>query len=219
MASVDLGDAVGTAEAPANVLVLAAALSGHEEAVCQELLSLPDSTRENFLAVTFNGGEETHERLSTPGRHDGRPDRTGIITVGDVTRSASSCASPNARPTGPVSTEAIADPRDLTRLGNTLSNYLEEWERNANQTVVCFRSLTALLQHVEPDRALKFLHILTGRIRTFGASAHFHLDPGAHNEQTVGKVMHFFDAVVEIDEDGWTVRQGGAPVGRANNTP
>lgn len=187
-----------TAVDSSNVLLLAPSLSDGDDEVCRELLTISNPGDQNLLSVRLTGSADAPMQ-SVPGRPAGRPERVGIISVGDTARSAGQEATPNARPTGPLSTETIADPRDLTRLGNTITNYIAAWEENPAPTALCFDSLTSLLHHAEFDRVFRFIHLLVGRIRQYDAFAHFHLDPGAHDDRTVDRMLHLFDGAIDVD--------------------
>ena len=52
------------------------------------------------------------------------------------------------------------------------------------------------------QRAFRFLHVVTGRVKTAGGVGHYHLDPEAHDRQTLATLKGLFDAVVNVDEDG-----------------
>jgi hypothetical protein len=70
------------------------------------------------------------------------------------------------------------------------------------QIAVCFNSVTSLLQYADLQRAFRFLHVVTGRVKTVGGVGHYHLDPDAHDSQTLATLKGLFDAVVEVEEDG-----------------
>lgn len=94
----------------------------------------------------------------------------------------------------------LENPKNLTRLGVELIEALEAWEGSDRQTVVCFHSITALLQHVSTGQAYQFLHPFTAKVREFGVSAHYHLDPRAHDDRDVARLETLFDAVQEPAE-------------------
>lgn len=74
---------------------------------------------------------------------------------------------------------------------------------------ICFDSITPLLQYVDSKQAYRFLHTLGGHIQSANAVAHYHMDPVAHDEQSVALVTSLVDAVVEIEESGdWTITTG-----------
>lgn len=82
----------------------------------------------------------------------------------------------------------------------SISDALAE-EGDGHPTTVCFHSVTALLQFAELPRVFRFLYTLASRVASSGARAHYHLDPNAHDEQTVTALTPLFDAVVQGTED------------------
>lgn len=102
----------------------------------------------------------------------------------------------------------MKNPGDLTALGITLTQYLEEWATHDHSLVVCVDSVTALLQYVDEQTAYRFMHVATNRFRAANAVAHFHLDPDAHSEQTVAKFKSVVDTVVEVGDGDITIQQG-----------
>ena len=185
-----------------NVLLLAPSLSAAENEVCIDLLTLSDIDHENVLSVTFT--QTAQDRLELWETHvgDDLPAQAGIITVGEQTRSTSSQRPPPTHTPGRIAIDAVSDPDDLTGLGISLTNYLSDWEENANQTVLCFHSLTPLLQYADLERVFRFLHVLTGRIASMEAVAHFHMDPTAHDDQTRQTLSQLFGATIELDTEG-----------------
>jgi hypothetical protein len=74
--------------------------------------------------------------------------------------------------------------------------------------VFCFDGVTSLLQYADLQRAFRFLHVVTGRVKTVGGVGHYHLDPEAHDTQTLATLKGLFDAVIEVEDDGtWTITQ------------
>ncbi|GGL64608.1 hypothetical protein GCM10009039_23180 [Halocalculus aciditolerans] len=57
------------------------------------------------------------------------------------------------------------------------------------------------------ERAFQFLHVMTVKLSREGAVAHYHLDPDAHDKQTVGTLTQLFDAVLERRDGEWTLRE------------
>lgn len=144
------------------------------------------------------------------------PGRAAVVEVGGGTRSAAVTSDGDSGRSGPGDDRQFAvetlDIDDLTGLGMAVSDRLASWSDAGGPTVVCFDSLTALLQTGELERIYRFLHVLTARIGTAGAVAYFHFDPDAHDRRTAATVDSLFDATAESDDgDGertWTVRTG-----------
>lgn len=191
------------------VLLLAPANSPVGEECCVDLLTVAAPERENLLVVTTGSVDDRVDAVCR--RTGGRlPRRTAVVSVGGSTRSAAGADVGGGPLLGTdVVVETVANPGDLTGIGMRVSEHLGAWTDDDARTVVCVDSLDALLQHADLSRLFRFLHVLTGRLRTTGAVAHCHLDPTAHDAQTVDTLLQLFDAAVEVDDEGETsVRQG-----------
>lgn len=73
-------------------------------------------------------------------------------------------------------------------------------------SMLCFRSLSTLLQYADLEAVFKFLHTLTSRIETGDARGHYHMDPTTHDERTVQTLLQLFDAAVRIEDGSVDVR-------------
>ncbi|MFB6282084.1 MAG: hypothetical protein ABEH40_08700 [Haloferacaceae archaeon] len=97
----------------------------------------------------------------------------------------------------------VADVTDLTGIGIRMTTALRRWDRGAVRA--CVDSLSPLLGQVSFERAYRFVDVMTSRIARVGAS-HWHVDPRAHDDRTLHRLMSAFDAVVREDGGEWTVR-------------
>lgn len=192
-----LGDRLGDAS---TVLLLARAVSDDENAACTALLTVEPPEREAVMVITFT--QSPADRLDIWQRHvDELPATFGVIGVGERSRDA---RTPDH---ADVTVKTIRTPGDLTGVGVAVSELTGEWIQEAHRPVVCFHSVTVLLQYADLQQAFRFLHTLTGRLEEIDAVAHFHLDPSAHDEQTLKTLRPLFDAVVEVPVEGddWSV--------------
>jgi hypothetical protein len=181
-------------------ILLLASDQHHESEACTTLLAEAAPEAAQYLCVTTD--DTPDDRLDEWRANIGElPDETGIIAVGEISRSAAG-ASESGPGTAPVSIDTVADPSDLTGLAMAIGAYLDAWSDMRRTRVVCFDSITSLLFHTDKERVFRFLHATTGRLRDLGAVAHYHLDPGAFDEATVNMFSSLFDAVVEVEEDG-----------------
>ncbi|MFB6154349.1 MAG: hypothetical protein ABEJ22_00520 [Haloferacaceae archaeon] len=177
-------------------------LSDRDAEVCSELLHPEPVETENLLWVLYD--DTPDRRLRTWKQQDGgTPANLGIVSVGDQSRSAAASSDGG---TGSGLIETLAHPEDLTGLGIRIDNFLNRWEDASGRTAVCFDSLTTLLQYVDDSTAFRFMNVLTTKLYAANAFAHFHMNPGAHDDRTVAKMSSLVDAVVESTDDGWTVR-------------
>jgi len=194
-----MSDLTGTVGDAASVIVLAPA-SANDDAACVDLLR-PSEQSTNLLFVSFTGSPRS--RLETwIDRAGGRPAATYVLASGEVTDGFDG-GGPR-----PDKVERVGTPNDLTGISIRISEVLNEWADSDARSVVCFDSITALLQYVDVKTVYEFLHVLTGRLYAHGASGHFHLDPGAHSALVVARIQTLFDVAVRIDEDGTTTVRG-----------
>jgi len=187
----DLSDA-------SNVLLLAPTDSGQSQTLCLDVIAQSPPSTTRVLAVTYSTGpaawvEAWNERVAEP------PAGGGIVSVGrDETEFEDE-----------VWTAAtVTHPGDLTGIGIELSELLSALAADADgdeQVVVCFDSVTSLLHHSDLQRAFRFLHVVTGRVRNADARCYYHLDPEAHDPQARATLDGLFDATIEYDGEGWTV--------------
>lgn len=197
-------------EDASSVLLLSSAMATEGDRACADLL-LPDEEEGNALWIAYTKSPDEQVRRYHA-RADGRPTNVGVISVDSGARATAAMGGSDANggPSGPAGpggpTATVTNPNDLTGLGIRVTEYLQEWADSDGRTVVCFDSLTALLQYVDLQTAYEFLHVLTGRFAAVDAFAHFHMDPSAHDDKTVETMTMLFDAAIELDGDERTVR-------------
>jgi hypothetical protein len=184
----------------ANVLLLTPFDGSYDDETCTGLLSTVPYNRANVLGVTFD--PRGTDRLDAWEFEGEVPAQVSIITVGDFTRSSASRPVEDSSPPERVQIDTVANPDDLTTLGLRIGEQLSEWETAGGQSIVCFHSLTDLLENTELNQVFQFLHVLMGRLSSAGAISHFHLDSRTSDDRTVNTLRPLFDAVLEVDEDG-----------------
>lgn len=175
-------------------------MSDDEGQICTDLGSVGGDRPGNVLWISYTKSpDEQLRRWRSNGGCE--PANIGIVSVGDTTRSAAAAGGGSGPANGrPI--ESVSNPNDLTGLGIAINKYLERWRDEDGPTTVCFDSLTALLQYADLETAYEFLHILVGRVYAADATIHFHMDPGAHDDETVESVVSLVDAVIELSFDG-----------------
>lgn len=180
-----------------NVLLLGRAMDRTVSHVHRDLLSEQDPSGTRVLTVTFQSPRRWLRRWQQQIGTD--PVELGIVAVSE-TLSGQPDETILDGITENVSVQAVS-PTDLTGLGIVLSDFLGSWSTEPEQVTVCFDSLTDLLQYSDTKTVFRFLRIATRRLELVDANAHFHLDPSAHDEQTIATLRSAFDAVVTV-EDG-----------------
>jgi hypothetical protein len=182
-----------------NLLVTGPLHTPADYDLCTDLLTSQDDPPEQLLLVTFE--ESPDERLNVLEGHLGTlPDSIGILNVGDATRSASQDIV-SATGTDGIRVRNVRDATDIQRIGLSINKYLSEWA-DEEETVLCFHSLTALLRAVDSESVFRFLNVLLGRVRSGTIRAHYHIDPDAHDEQTLETYRPLFDETLRYGEDG-----------------
>lgn len=186
----DLNTELGDAH---NVLLSAPSMSGDERGACTDLLLGTAAAETSVLWVTFRRDPRACIEQWT-GAADDAPLNGAVIAVDDAGDVDVDWAT----------VESVSSASDLTGLGIAISGFLSDWDGNV---VVCFDSLTAMLQYVELETAYEFLHAVTGQVYAADTRAHFHVDPSAHDSRTVDSITSLFDAVVELGDGEPTVRK------------
>jgi hypothetical protein len=186
----DMYEAVSDAR---NVLLSSPSMSGGERVVCSDLLVPNDPASTSVLWVTFRRDARACVDQWETETGD-RPQNAAVIAVGDTG---------DAVDADWATVEGIASASDLTGLGIEISGFLSEWD---GDLVVCFDSLTAMLQYVELETAYEFLHTITGQLYAADARAHFHIDPSAHDPHTVAAITSLFDGVITLGDGEPAVR-------------
>lgn len=194
-----LGDA-------STVLLCGSHASSRDHALCNRLLSLRDPGVQNVICFDFS--QSVEERLGRYVDQVGDPPANMLLVrvggrsgASTATRDGTPAFDPGDLGITPV-VETVSDPADLTGMGIALNRALEAWSPTANQTIVCFHTLTMLLQYVDTERVYRFLHVLTSQFTEEDAVAHVHVDPHAHEPRTLSTLSTLFDAVVRTNEDG-----------------
>lgn len=169
--------------------------------LCTRLITAAGDELSNLLLVTFT--ESPDKRINTLRGHLGElPENVVIFSVGDSTRGRSTEAG-STPGSEAITIETIRDPTDLQRLGITISRYVAKWDTTEGEALLCFHSLTPLLQAVDDSqRVFRFLNTLFGRCQSANVSAHYHLDPTAHEQELVATFRPMFSEVLTYDETG-----------------
>jgi hypothetical protein len=189
----------------ANVLVLSDGLDSDARASYYESLLPGDPGTLRVLAIEYTRGPDGW--LEEWNRHVGRaPAEAAVVSVGDGTRSAAASGVDVYEGNGTESTVSVVEsPDDLTGLGITVGGHLKQWAGADGPTLVTLDSLTVLLQYVDLKRAFRFLHVMVNRVKGAGAVGHYHMDPAAHDEQTVATLASVFDAVARHEDGEWRI--------------
>jgi hypothetical protein len=179
-----------------NLLVFAPAMGDAKEGLCHDLLGRTPPGSLDVLQVSYT---RPPARLveTWRERHDDLPANYRIVDVGARAR-APGQAEHDRTPASVTVTRA--NPNDLTGLAMEWRNAFNEFARTDNDVVVCLDSITAMLQYVSVEEAYRFVHMASGQIHEVAGQAHFHLDPDAHDDQTISTMKTAFDGLRTADE-------------------
>lgn len=191
-----LVDALRPGEA---VLVKAPTRSNGERAVCHDLLATATPTETRVLVVTMLDRAASRQVQWERHVEAGVP---AALAVVEVAPGASGGTDAPADPDWNAAVRRVTSPSDLTEIGMAVGSVLDSWGDAGAPITVCFHSVSALLQYAESRRVFRFLHLLTSRLATTGARAHFHFDPDMHDEQAAATVRAVFDGDVRRGDDG-----------------
>jgi hypothetical protein len=131
-----------------------------------------------------------------------RPDRVTFVLAEDVLSWSGGDAGRRIRRAAPPATDVdvrgVSSPGNLTGLGVTLTEVLDDHASGA-EPVVCVQSVTVLLQYSPVAEVYQFLHTLVAQIARNEGTAHVHLHDPAHAEEIVKTLAPLFD---RIRDDG-----------------
>ena len=173
---------------------------GSETDACQQFFLIEAPSEQNVLLVSLRQSAEDCRQTFLNGA-EGEPANLAVISSSEEDRQRQTGSYGRGGASG-MTMKVVDDPGDLTRLGITISNVLSSWQDNEQQTLVCFDSVSILLQYAELQRVFRFIHVLQGRLGNVGARTHYHLNPEAHDTQTEATIRSLFDGVVTVSESG-----------------
>lgn len=190
-----------------NVLVAAPPHQQAATAACTSLLATHRPADLATIGVAVDRSADAWLE-AVRGQLGSTPAHECVVSVGDRSRSAAPADGGPASAPGPEASLAclrtVPSPGNLTDLGVRITECLDVIEGLDGDPAVslCFDSISPLLLYADVDAVFKFFTVLTGKLAAMDAAGHYHLDPAAHDDGTVRKLMTVFDAVVEPDGDG-----------------
>ncbi|MFP9059091.1 hypothetical protein ACLI4R_01015 [Natrialbaceae archaeon A-chndr2] len=131
------------------------------------------------------------------------PERLGIVSIGEVTRSVSAASTAVTLPQAYVQTIGT---EDVTGIGIAIGEAFLRWEDDTNP-LLWFDSLTPLIEGKGLEMTFRFLHVTLEEVRQAGAVAYVHIDSEKHDEQTIRTLGHLFDDVLEYDTESVTLNE------------
>lgn len=172
-----------------SVVITGPAMSGLTELTLR-LLACGD--REGLIVLSTD--DPADEVIANYERRDGRFDhgRMAVVDCGKARETTSEDG--NVR--------SVTSPTDLTGLGIQFTSLYEELYRGGIDAVrVGVLSVSSLLLYAKEFRNVyRFLHTMTGRIRSADGLGVFALDPSSHDDRAVQSIVQTFDARIELRE-------------------
>ena len=182
----------------ANVLVLDAPRGASEPGPWTDAAGVGPRTDGPFVFVAFT-------RADAALLDEWPPNSNRAVYVLDATPQSTIAARAESEPG--LTVEPVSSPSNLTDVGVALDKLCSALEPSDGRPVCWLPSLTALLQHVDRQRAYQFLNAVGNRLASVDAFAHYHLDEGARDDQTVDTFASLMDAVVLPTDDGVRIRR------------
>ncbi len=92
---------------------------------------------------------------------------------------------------------------DLTGISVRINMFLDRfWKSGKRDVIIAFDSISTVLMYLNPQTVFRFLHVLTNRIKSFGAFAFYTVDEDMHDERTIAMLKQLFNGVIELKDEG-----------------
>ncbi|MFB6159703.1 MAG: hypothetical protein ABEJ61_00825 [Haloferacaceae archaeon] len=190
-----------------SVLVLAPAFENPDDEACLDLLTTHPPAETNVLGVTTAAPTE-RLALWRSGVGDERPARTAVV---DASGEGPGTPAEAGEWDASLAVDVLPGDAEPVDVGVAAARRLGAWESTPATTHLCLHSVTALLDAFERERVIALVNALNGQCGAVDAVAHHHLDPDAHDEETVAAFRPLYDAVLEhIPGHGWTTTTADA---------
>ena len=177
-------------EAGTNILVTGPALGGIRELTLRMLLRGSRQEGTLFIAADVDGPQTLTDYEGFGGSLDFV--RTGVVDCTEDGVDNSEC-----------NVHAVGSPGDLTGVGIEFSSLYERIHANGAEHVrTGVYTLSPFVVYAPSKAVFRFLHTLTGRIRTADGLGVCAIDPGTVDDQTLSSLAQAFDGQVELREEG-----------------
>ncbi|AHG01251.1 hypothetical protein HALLA_02415 (plasmid) [Halostagnicola larsenii XH-48] len=172
-----------------STLIQADTATKRERASCQDILATARGEAPNVVLIRYKRiGESALSEIVA------RANRTTIISIGYTQPTPSRLESD-------VEIIRIDSPTDLTRLGIVTTGIVSGWKSQPAKSILCFDTVSVLLQYKTVKQVFQFLHILLAKLRSAGVTSYFHLDHTAESQQDVNSLKPIFDNILEVSSD------------------
>jgi KaiC/GvpD/RAD55 family RecA-like ATPase len=176
-----------------NVLVTGPSMVGKVPLCYRFLAPAADAGRAAYVVSTSESAGRVRERYADLG--SGQPDP--LMVVDCMTRQAGLAGDADEDDR----TWYVSSPGDMTGMGMAISKALEATPADRRpESRLLFDSVSTVLLYSDVETVYRFLHAVTGRVRTVDGYGLFVLHTDALDEQTEATVTQLFDAVLEVRE-------------------
>lgn len=172
--------------------VLVSSSSLRKREACSTLLAAADPSGSTVLDVSLTHPVDERVVRWTE-TIDATPDRITFLTA-DRSEAAARSVLDRADLDAETEVDPVGVPTDLSGLELAVSRRLNEWPDD-RRVLACFDSVTTLLQYADRDRAFALLSDIADRFRSAEGTAFVHVDPAAHDDETLADLREPFDAV------------------------
>jgi KaiC/GvpD/RAD55 family RecA-like ATPase len=94
---------------------------------------------------------------------------------------------------------SIEQPNDLNQLSLAFEGAFKEGKPPFR---VVFDSMSDILLYSESDTAIKFMQVISAKVKKFGGVGLFTLEQGMHDDKFIKTFEYLTDGIVEMDIDG-----------------
>lgn len=180
------------------VLLEITGLDCRERAVCRDLLPTTD---ESVGYCRFSFRRSVADQLTEVQQHgEELPPQEQFVQVRGGMEGVFDPRDHVADDTS-IAVDVVENPSNMTKLGITLTEMIDG-ESDENKIAICFDSLTALLQYVSLEEAVQFISLTNSIVRESGGSIHYHVDPSAHETETMRALRSVVDTDLCLTETG-----------------
>ncbi|WP_144926260.1 DUF7504 family protein [Halorubrum salsamenti] len=216
----DLNHTINDYLSRSSVLLLTPSHEPPDNSACIDLLTRDPPGETNVLSATLSASPA--ERLSLWKREAGSelPKRATII---DGRRNVTDAQLPTSE-AGSISVRGLPEDADLYDVCLAIASQLGAWKDTDATTVACLHSVSTLLTTYGTDRVISLITGLNDLCERLDVIAHHHVDPSAHDEETLATLRPLYDTVIEhTPDDGWIPTEREAtttePSFRSTTTP
>lgn len=183
-----------------NVLLLASPLHPADIGACLDLLTITEPQNEHVwsLGITLSPNDRVENWEEFVGQ---APAAFKIISVGEQPQERAKEVAADYGFNPEPNFVTVPSGGALMSIGVELTDVLDDWAKTDKETVICFHSVSALLQYRVEEQAFQFLDEFTSQVEQAGGLAHYHMDPRVHGDSTVSQAKQLVDAVVEPEGD------------------